>query len=228
MNINIKFSANPGAYERHAQRKHNNPLFPAADRHLLPEEIEQAREKDQQDQRAFFDIFQETVQAAVELDKSVDSDVVLDLKEGLERLYVTSTSLAGDLAQHQQALIKLIELCMSGIRRGAEGDPAAIKNLDQETQARKVFFKLLETPLVADLLRGDEIVSADDLIPTLLSQDETNLANALELFEAEHLAIMHEQAKSYLETIQTGLVDKSDIEKRINLIAAVAAHQPAN
>ncbi len=219
MSINIKFSAEPGAYERHAQRKYQNPLFQTADQHLLAEEVEQAREKDRQDLRVFLDAFQETVQETAALDGSVEADVLLDLKQSLERLYVTSASLAGDLSQHQQALIKLIDICMNSIRDGAEDDPGALKKLDEETQARSVYFKLLESPLVADLMRGDEIVSAEELIPTLLSQTEVDLANSLALFEQEHLAIILQQATEYLKSVEPNLIDSSEVEKRLAQIA---------
>jgi hypothetical protein len=218
----MKFSLQPGAYERHAQRKHKNPLFPAADQHLLQEEVETAREKDQQDLRVFLDTFQETLQKAAALATSVESDVLLDLKEELERLYVTSTSLAGDLDEHRQALTKLIELCMNSIRHGAEGDPTALKKLEEESQARQIYFKLLETPLVADLMRGDEIISAEDLMPTLLSQSEAELVNALELFEPEHLSIILGQAQAHFEKVQSELDNRDEIEKNIGLIEKIA------
>jgi len=223
MTINIKFSAEPGAYERHVQRKYQNPLFQAADQHFFANEVAQAREKDQQDLRVFLDTFQDTVQETASLDDSVESDVLLNLKERLERLYVTSTSLAGDLSQHQQALIKLIDICMTSIRRGAEGDPGALKKLDEEMQARSVYFQLLESPLVADLMRGDEIVSAEDLIPTLLSQSEADLANSLALFEQEHLAIILQQATEHVKSVEQDLIDSSDIEKRLAQIANAAS-----
>ncbi|MGD8926595.1 MAG: hypothetical protein PVG20_07080 [Thioalkalispiraceae bacterium] len=214
----MKFSSQPGAYERHAQRKYKNPLFPVADQQLLNEEVTRLREKDQQDLRVFLDSFQATVKKAASLAHSVESDVLLDLKEELERLYVTSTSLAGDLDDHRQALVKLIELCMNSLRRGAEGDIDALKKLTEETQARQVYFKLLETPLVADLMRGDEIVSAEELVPTLLSQDEPDLMNALELFEPEHIAIILQQATSLFDEVKADCVDSTELEKKIGLI----------
>lgn len=221
----MKFSAQPGAYERHAQRKYNNPLLYGLDQHLAENEVEQAREKDQQDLRVFLDAFADTVQEAATLDGSVESDVLLDLKQRLERLYVTSTSLAGDKERHQQALLKLINICMASIRRGAEGDPPAIKKLEEETQARSVYFELLETPLVAELMRGDEIVSADDLIPTLLIQTDANLVNVLELFEPEHLAIIREQAEKHIEKVRIKLIDCTDVENRLALITNIANQQ---
>jgi len=196
MTISIKFSAQPGAYERHLQRKYNNPLFPAPDQHLFDKEIEQAREKDQQDLRAFFDAFQETVQQAVELSDSVESDVLLDLKESLERLYVQSTSLAADLEQHQEALQKLLTVCMAGIQKGAEHDPAALKKIQDELTARDVFFDLLKTPLVAELLRGDEIIHKTEMIPSILSESADSLPHVLELFDPvqqQHLIDLAEE-----------------------------------
>jgi hypothetical protein len=225
---NIKFSAEPGAYERHLQRKVNNPLFPESDQQLLAAEVDQAREKDQQDLRAFLDSFQETVKEAATLDHSVDSDIVLDLKERLERLYVSSASLAGDLDTYQQALLKLIDICMASIRRGAEDDPVAQKKIDEEIQARRIYFKLLDTPLVADLMRGDEIVSADDLIPTLLTQADAELVNTLELFEAEHLELILQQAREHLDILHPRLTDTRDIEKRIELIEKVVRHHTSS
>lgn len=228
MTDNIKFSAEPGAYERHLQRKVNNPLFPESDQQLVAAEVDQAREKDQQDLRAFLDSFQETVKEAATLDHSVDSDIVLDLKERLERLYVSSTSLAGDLDTYQQALLKLIDICMTSIRRGAENDPVAQKKIDEEIQARRIYFKLLDTPLVADLMRGDEIVSADDLIPTLLTQADAELVNTLELFEAEHLELILQQAREHLDILNPQMNDTRDIEKRIELIEKVARHHTSS
>ncbi|MGD9385708.1 MAG: hypothetical protein PVF28_04075 [Thioalkalispiraceae bacterium] len=218
----MKFSLQPGAYERHLQRKYKNPLFSAADQALLENEVTAAREKDQQDLRVFQDSFQESVSKAASLADSVEGDVLLDLKEELERLYVTSTSLANDLSEHRQALLKLIELCMHSLRRGAQDDPDALNKLAEESQARQVYFKLLETPLVADLMRGDEIVSAEDLVPTLLSQSRDELVNALELFEPEHLNVIREQARAHFEKVRATLKDSDEIEKRIALIDKIA------
>ena len=221
----MKFSSQPGAYERHTQRKFDNPLLYALDQSLSEKDLEQAREKDQQDLRVFLDTFQDTVQEAAALAGSVEADVLLDLKQQLERLYVTSASLAGDMQQHQQALSKLIDICMTGIRRGAEDDPGALKKLDDETQARLVFFKLLESPLAADLIRGDEIISAEELVPTLLSQSGPDLINSLELFEPEHLVIIIEQATTHFEKVHSTLAVPDEIKQRISLIASISQNQ---
>ncbi len=221
MTPSIKFSALAGAYERHLQRKYNNPLFPDPDQHLFSEEVEQAREKDQQDLRAFLEAFQETVQSAVELSESVESDVLLELKEKLERLYVQSTSLAGDLGQHQEALQKLISVCMAGIRKGAGQDPTALKKIEDEHTAREVFFALLKTPLVSDLLRGDEIIHQSEMIPSILSESKEALPQVLELFDPDQQQHLIDLAKEFIEHLSNDVKHTSQCEARLEQMLAL-------
>lgn len=212
---NMKFSARPGAHERHLQRKCNNPLFPNADQYLLTAEIEQARAKDQQDLQAFLTAFEESVQQAAKLTGSVDADIVLDLKQDLERLYVSGASLAGDLAMHRDALRKLLQVCMATIENGAGDDAIALQKIKDEQQAREVFFALLETPLVADLIRGDEIVKAEELIPAMLSENPENLLQVLELFDNEQIGHIINQAKDFIEKLSPHIVETSQCQQRL-------------
>ena len=198
--ITIKFSAQPGAYERHLQRKYQNPLFPESERALLEYEVEQAREKDQQDLRAFFEAFEETVQATAGLSQSVETDELHELKQDLEQLYIQSASLAGDLSQYQQALSKLIQVCMNGLLKAAADDPTALSRLEQETMARDAFFDLIAIKMVADILRGDGIINEDELIPSLLSETEENLPLVMDLFEPDQQRHLFELATEFMQT----------------------------
>jgi hypothetical protein len=214
----VSFSPFPGAYERHLQRKYNNPLFPASQQHLLQAEVEQARQRDQQDLQAFLEAFQETVKQASALTGSVDSEVVLDLKEKLERLYVTSSGLAGELGTYQDALLKLIRVCMQTIRSGASDDVIALRKLDEEDQARTVYFAMLESPLVAELMRGDDIIQADELVPTVLSLNLGQLTTVLALFEPEYLEQLILQSREFIKTLPAEVQDQTQVEQKLALM----------
>lgn len=220
MPASIKFTTHPGAFERHLQRKYNNPLFPQADQHPLAAEIEQARQKDRQDQQAFLTAFEQSVQQAAQLSGSVDAEVILELKQELERLYVHSCSLAGDLDQHRQAIVKLIHICMSTIEKGASDDMAALQKLRDENSAREVFFTLLETKLVADLIRGDEIISATELIPSLLSISPQQVPQVMELFDTDQIAEIFEQANHFIASLPEQVVTVSGCQKQLAAIEA--------
>jgi len=223
MNNTIKFSPHPGAYEQHLQRMYKNELFPTAQQNFLQAEIDQARQRDQQDLQAFIEAFQDTVQQAAGLNAQVDSEIVLDLKEQLERLYVTSCSLAGDLGEYQDALLKLIRVCMQTIRLGAADDPIALRKLDEEEQARTVYFAMLETPLVAELMRGDEIIQVDDLLPSVFSLSLDQLRTVLELFEPEYLQALLAQAGEFIETLEPAVRTHTDAQKKFQMIQDMLA-----
>lgn len=214
----IQFSAQPGAYERHLQRKYRNPLFPAAQQQFLPAEVEQARQRDQQDLQAFMEAFQETVKEASALSGSVDSEVVLDLKEKLERLYITASGLAGDLGTYQDALLKLIRVCMQTIRNGASDDVVALRKLDEEDQARTVYFAMLESPLVAELMRGDEIIQADELVPTVLSLDLGQLTTVLALFEPEYLQQLIGHSREFVDSLPAEVQEQTQLAHKLALM----------
>ena len=220
MPTSIKFTTHPGAFERHLQRKYNNPLFPEADQHLFIAEIEQARQKDRQDQQAFLTAFEQSVQQAAQLTGSVDAEIILELKQELERLYVHSCSLAGDLDQHRQAILKLIKICMSTIEKGASDDVIALQKLRDENTAREMFFTLLETKLVADLIRGDEIISATELIPSLLSESPQQITQVLELFDSDQVDEIFEQANDFIASLPVHVVEASGCGKQLAAIEA--------
>ena len=155
------------------------------------------------------------MQQAAKLAGSVDAEVVLDLKQELERLYVHSTSLGGDLDQYRDALRKLIQVCMATIGKGASDDVIALQRLEQETQAREVFFNLLDTPLVADLIRGDEIVKAHELIPTLLSEDQDSLLRVLELFDEQQIDHLVASAKEFIQQLSSPVAEASQCRQRL-------------
>jgi len=223
MKNTVKFSPQPGAYERHLQRKYQNALFPTAQQDFLQAEIDQARQRDQQDLQAFIEAFQETVQKAAGLNGQVDSEIVLDLKEQLERLYVTSCGLAGELADYQDALMKLIRVCMQTIRMGAADDPVALRKLDEEEQARTVYFAMLETPLVAELMRGDEIIQVEELLPSVFSLNLDQLRTVLELFEPEYLQALLTQAGEFVQTLESTLRVQSRAQEKLALMHEILA-----
>lgn len=223
MKNTIKFSPLAGAYERHLQRKYNNPLFPPSQQNFLQAEIDQARQRDLQDLQAFMEAFQEMVKQAAELNGSVDSEVVLDLKEKLERLYVTSSGLAGELGTYQDALMKLIRVCMQTIRRGAADDVIALRKLDEEEQARTVYFAMLESPLVAELMRGDEIIQVDELVPTVLSLGTNHLKTVLELFEPEYLQQLVAQSREFVESLSAEVRQRTGVEQKLALMESILA-----
>ena len=196
--MSIPFSQLPGRHERHYRRRVDNPLFPGDLRRPDEALLLEMQRLDHEELVAFLDELRRTVQRAVDLAPNVGSEVVLELKEQLDRLYEVSAGLADDHGGNQGAIRQLLEVIMRNVERGAAGDPQAMDELAQERVARAAHFELLATPLVADLLHPQSTIAAEELAPSLLSESEQGLAAALQLFDLEQLSQLFADAQRCL------------------------------
>lgn len=176
-----------GMYERHLQRKDGNPLYgiPVAD--FSAEELLQARQRDTQELHDFHKEMQTVIQQAIELDANVESEVILELRGKLDQLYGRCSSFGSNCDEHKQNIRKLIDLVMKAVWQAAGDDPQARMELEQEEMARQQHFRLLEYPLLADLMRPDTPIGSDELIPTMLDVSSDELEAALWVFDTEQL-----------------------------------------
>lgn len=200
--MSIPFSELPGRHERHYRRKIDNPLFGDASVTLDEQTLLEMQRLDHEELLAFLDALRQTVQSAVDLKPNVGSEVILQLKEQLDRLYEQSAGLADDHSANQSALSQLLEVIMRKVEAGATGDPQALDELAQERIARQAHFTLLKSPLVADLLHPQSAITADEFAPSLLSADESTLAAALELFDLEQLDALFDDAGRCLQACE--------------------------
>lgn len=214
----LKPSENPGSYERHLRRRHNNFLFVDRQTELTQDEQMEAQQKDHDTLLVFIDEFQEVLEATVELKPNSDSDVVLKLKERLDKLYEASCIVPDDQTEVKGHIQKLLEVIMSSVRAGAGNDTKAHQELDQEETARKAHFEMLETPLIADLLNPDSPIVQEDLVPTLLSAEKEDLAPAVQLFDEKHLILIVRDGTQLLNTLETSDNDMSNAAENLVFI----------
>jgi len=189
----------PGVREAHLLRKKDNPLFPAAARDVSNEALAAARLQDGLEMDRFLEEFQALVQRAVALEANTPSETVLALKEELDHSYQRACALPGDQSHIKEAIRKLVEVIMSAVRGGIGNDAYAARQLEEETLAREAHFTLQELPLVAALTHAESPVSEDELIPSLLSEDDASLERCLMLFDDSQLAAICNDAGLWLQ-----------------------------
>ncbi len=188
----------PGVRERHLLRKRNNPLFSEDARSVTSEELATARLNDGLEMDKFLQEFQLLVQRAVELEPNTQSETILEIKEQLDHSYQRVCALPGDQAAIRNAIRQLIEIIMDAVRSGIGNDAYAERQLEEEVIARQAHFELQEVPLVADLTHAESPVSETEFIPSLLSEEEPSLERSLLLFDESQLAIICNDADTYL------------------------------
>ncbi len=208
----FKPSEFPGGYERQCLRRINRAeLFPelTADPAAL---LLEAVRKDRAFETVFSSQFEAILTRAAALKPTEETEVVLAVKAELNRLYTVSCSLCGEQSMVQQGLQRLIDLTMQSVKRAAVDDAVAMKELQQEQEARTLHCKLLKCDLVADLLNSHSGVGSgqgiasfippEELLPTLLSADKAVLAEVVQLFDRQQVSEITEQAAALLENLK--------------------------
>lgn len=216
--MDLPFTHRPGRRERQLKRRHNNPLFAWPPWMADPEELLAAQRADHQELEAFRSSFRELIQRAVDLPADAGSDLVLGLKEDLERHYEQACGLPENQQQHKTAIARLIDTIVRVLQRHTATDPVARQELNDELQARAVHFRLLESPLVVDLLDPESPVSPHELLPALLSSSPEEVAAAVEIFDAEQLALLVEQGENLLAQMRGHGMSVAAARQRLNLL----------
>jgi hypothetical protein len=218
--MELPFTHKPGRRERHLRRRHDNPLFDWPPREVQPETLLAAQKADHEDMEAFRETFRALVQRAVELPPDAGSEPILELKEALERQYEHSFGLPETHCEERAAIRKLIGLIMQAVKRAAGTDPLARQELAEEEEAREIHFRLLEQPLVADLLHPESPIGPEDLAPAVLSATLDEVAAILEVLDTAQCAELADQALRLLEDRAARGVDVASARQRLDLLIA--------
>ncbi|MBK1723065.1 hypothetical protein CKO23_12495 [Thiocystis violacea] len=216
--MELPFTHKPGRRERHLKRRHGNPLFAWPPESVAPEALLEAQRADHEAMEAFDERFRGLVQRAVELPPNAGSDEILALKEDLERHYEQTFGLPEDHAQERQAIGKLIGLIMKAVRLAAGEDPLARRELADEEEARAIHLRLIEQPLVADLLSPELPIGPEELTPVLLSASVTEVEAALELFDADQMTQIAKEGACLVDDRASKGADMTQALDRLALI----------
>lgn len=217
----IKPSEQPGSHERHLLRKASNPLFPNAPT-LDDDNLIDAQRLDHEALQTFNSEFRALLEETTSLTGNVESEVILQLKDRLDRAYESASSVGGDTTAMKGAIRKLLGFMMASVRRGAGNDAQAHMELDQEEMAREAHFALLDAPLVADLLHPTSPIHPDELVPTLLSADKDELQLALQMFDEVQLLAILSQGAALLEQLQGEGVNVSIPQEKLAFMQGYA------
>lgn len=213
------FLPEPGTRERHLQRQYNNLLFSEEQRQFDEQRLSGARYMDEKERDEFFESFHVLLNKVAELKPNEGSEVMLELKSQLDQAYEQCSGLPGDFGNEKQAIVKLVTMIMSSIRKAAEGDAEAAQNLIEEELARNTHFQLLQFPLVADLLRPRSPIAQDQLVATLLSESDEALKAAFQLFDKAHQTLIYQQAQDLLQEKQQHKKQLSAAWNKLSLMA---------
>jgi len=209
----MKFSDAPGMRERQLMRKYKNPLFELNE--MTMDDVLKAQREDLKEVEEFMKEFRILVQKAVDLDENSDPDIILKLKEQLDKNYEKCAGLAGDQTEIKEMLNRLIKAIMQVMWKGIGNDPMARSKLEMEEQARTTHYALLEYKIITDILRPDSIIEKNDLVATLLSEETEALQVALQLFQPDEQVTLCKKAEAALDKLDKEHVLYQSLENKL-------------
>jgi hypothetical protein len=221
--MELPFTRRPGRRERHLRRRHENPLFAWPPQEVPPEQLLAAQKADHDEMEAFRASFADLVRRTAELPPDAGSERVLGLKQELEQHYEQCCGLPEDHERERVAIRRLIDVIMRTVRRHAGADPLAEQELDDEQFAREIHFRLLEQPLVADLLQPESPIQPQELTPALLSATPAEIDAACEVFDATQLAVIVDEASALRARLANVGLDLAVVEGALSRLDAALA-----
>jgi len=214
----LRFIQQPGSRERHLQRRYQNPLFPEQQQQVTPLDLDVARKHDSDEVTHFGGELRTLLVDVSQFSGHEETDKVLAVKESADRLYEQCIGLAGDHERERQGLLKLNEVIMAAIANAAGQDALAIEELAREVQAREIHLQMLSIPLIADILRQDAAIQADDLLPSIMSADIETIKTALSLFDPEQTELLKQQAIGLQQSLQAANAYSDDIASKFQVL----------
>ena len=159
----------PGCFERHLQRRDGNLLFPKERRIVTQREIEEARQKDTEEQQHFTEKFYSFTQRSSTILKNDQSifQATLILKE-VHALLAEAASIGGNIDDTIQILERTEQALMESMNKALPEGADQLKKLHSLAVTERCSY-------FAQSMRNDSPIRKDEEIPTLLTEDSETI-----------------------------------------------------
>jgi len=155
-----------GCFERHLQRRRENPLFPRGRQDVSGIEIQEARQRDNGERSALKSQIVEVLRPLMEGPDVVGGlaavDLLQQIHQVIELVYKSDQGLEQEVATLQRGYESLSE----SMRIGRSSEQHA--QLDVAARTLRQQIVLLSAPLMATLSRPDSPMRSDELVPSIL------------------------------------------------------------
>jgi hypothetical protein len=183
-----RWSAHPGAAERHLQRRHNNPLFPLHRQMVTAHEVFEARLADAQSLQDIRSELNETSRSfseTTELPLNWQSFLERYL-DHVDRLDERRLVAGGQGTSLGEAIGKLRADILATWRASIQRSPHSLAMLEQEEAKRAERRTLLyECHWTAQLLGHGSVIPPEEVVPALLSESAPELEKAVAGLQSE-------------------------------------------
>lgn len=210
----LEWSDNPGAYEAHFIRRHNNPYFPEPRRIVSKEELAEAKRMDDDDYMLCQQRFGELGKEIEALPSTFPVAEFHKLRERLDDLILFSMGVGGPAKEVASNADQIREALISDIRAAFSDDEETLENIEKADAYHKDNTRRFYIPVMAQILRKNSPILKEETIPTILSSDPLAISVFMEFMSDDIRAQVRVEAlKMMQEALNDGYIDPQFEEK---------------
>lgn len=210
----LDWSSNPGAYEFHLMRRHNNPYFPRSRREVSQEELGEAKRKDEDDYVSCRRRLAEIVKEIEALSSTVTSGDLLKFREPLDDLILFSMGVGGPAKEIAARADRLRDSVIADLRAALSDDEEAMEKIEKADAYHEDKTRRFYIPVMAQILRKNSPILKEETIPAILSSDPLAISVFMEFLSDDIRAQVRVEAlKMMQEALNDGYIDPQFEEK---------------
>lgn len=216
--MELLWSERPGCFERHLQRKHNNPLFPPTERGVTQAEVDAARTRDSAEAGEFRLAVVALVTQIADLANPTALETIARLREMIERLLDVAAELGPTVLDDEVRLRRVRASLADTLRNDAATKGSAAEALLAEAEEFQKAHLYLRSYFIAQAKRGDSPIQGEaNFVRSLLSEDPTTIRGVVTALSdaAETLAELRRQASALVDELRRTEIEVPDLVERL-------------
>jgi len=217
----ILWSKKLGSFERHLQRRHQNPLFPVQRQKVTAAELAIARDRDARDAREVKQEFLDLLKFIDRLPSQITSSEFKDLRKRIDDLTRKAIGVGGEVTEIAPELEELRAVVIESWEKGLEASPTDIEALQKAEQLYHRGASLFHNPLVVQMTRRDSPIPPEETVPTILSEDITSISVAMEILPTPERIRLQQTALQLVREVRARGEALPDIEVKLRAMGAL-------
>jgi len=196
----LNWSNNPGAYELHLKRRHNNMLFQKKRRVINQSEVDFARNHDHSD---YINLKNRLSNLLIEVEKFpdiVDSSQINKIREIIDTLIGDAVGVGGEAELIVQKTKEFRKLLITTWSESAANNPKAKQAIIKAENFYQENIIKFEVPFVAQITRENSPIPDDELIPALLMESPDVITKTFDWLDPDTRTIIQKEAIRILKS----------------------------
>ena len=205
----LLWSDNPGAYEQHLIRRHDNPLFPKNRRVINQSEIDVARKRDIDDYKILEHRFLKLLEEIVEQPSLVDVNTIDNFRKVVDKLIPDAMGVGGKANDIAMKTRELRQSLIASWSRGVSVTAEAKQALEEAELYYHENAPNFEIPFIAQMGRDNSPIPNYEVVPALLMEEPDTIAMVISWLEPNKLAAVQQAA---LQVLKSALDEGAQIQ----------------